>query len=382
MTFGLSNLNFSLNLNLIKVSLFIPNLHGGGAERVFINLAKIFSERGLSVNLVVGNSNGELINQIEDINLIDLESSSVVKAIIPLVRHLRKSKPDILMSAMPHANLAAIISVLLSGKKCKVISTVHENVFYALQHISLYEKFILYLLKIGYRFSDGFVAVSSGLLKSYEHFQRNSLPQKRRFIYNPIIKKLGSLNLMVRKPVSPNGTFRIISAGRLSFEKNFSLLINAFGLLEDKRNISLTIYGEGPERATLEILIKKLNLQDYINLPGYTHNLNEKFSESNLFIMTSIWEGFGNVLVEAMAAGCKVISTDCESGPREILGGGKYGDLIPVNDPIALANAIKEQLKHPEHLYRQEEMLSPFTFENIGNQYISLFTEILNVKNK
>ena len=144
MTFGVSVINLVLNHNHIKVSLFIPNLHGGGAERVFINLAKIFSGHGLSVELVVGNSNGELNKQIEGINLIDLRSSSVVRSIIPLVRHLRKSKPDILMSAMPHANLAAIISALLSGKKCKVVSTVHENVFFALQHISFYEKFILF----------------------------------------------------------------------------------------------------------------------------------------------------------------------------------------------------------------------------------------------
>ena len=357
-------------------------MQGGGAERVFINLAKILSGRGLSVELVVGNSEGELIKQIEDVNLIDLRSSSVVRSIIPLYRHLRKSKPDVLMSAMPHANLAAIISAVLSGKKCKVISTVHENVFFALQHISLYEKFILYILKVGYLFSDGFVAVSSGLLKSYESFQGKSLPEIRKFIYNPIIKEIDSPGLNVVKSKSPNETFRIVSAGRLSFEKNFSLLINAFSLLDDKRNITLTIYGEGPERTALEDLIGRLELQEHVCLPGYVHNLNEKFSESDLFVMTSIWEGFGNVLVEAMAAGCKVVSTDCESGPREILGGGKYGELVPVNDPIALANAIKKEINRPANSYSRKEMLSPFTFENIGNQYISLFSEVVNSKTK
>jgi glycosyltransferase involved in cell wall biosynthesis len=96
--------------------------------------------------------------------------------------------------------------------------------------------------------------------------------------------------------------------------------------------------------------------------------------------MTSIWEGFGNVLVEAMAAGCRIISTDCDSGPSEILGGGKYGVLVPVNDPISLANAIQCEKNNPRNSYSWEEMLSPFTFENIGNQYISLFSEVVNYK--
>lgn len=371
-----------LKLNKIKVSLFIPNLQGGGAERVFINLAKILLGRGLFVELVVGNSEGELIKQIEDINLVDLRSSSVVRSIIPLYRHLRKSKPDVLMSALPHANLAAIISVLLSGKKCKIISTVHENVFFALQHISLYEKFILYILKVGYLFSDGFVAVSSGLLNAYERFHGKSLPHIRKVIYNPIIKEINSQELNVIKPKSSKEFFKIVSAGRLSFEKNFSLLINAFSLLVDKRNITLTIYGEGPERKALEDLIERLELKEFIFLPGFTHNLNEKFSESDLFVMSSIWEGFGNVLVEAMAAGCKIISTDCESGPREILMGGKYGELVPVNDPIALANAIMKEMNNSGNSYSRKEMLSPFTFENIGNQYISLFSEVVNRKTR
>ncbi len=377
MTFGAVNLKAFSNPNHIKVSLFIPNLHGGGAERVFINLAKIFSERGLAVELVAGNSNGELVNQIENISMVDLRSSSVLKAIIPLVRHLRKSKPDILMSAMPHANLAAIIASLLSGRQCKVVSTVHENVFFALEHISLYEKFILYILKFGYHFSDGFVAVSTGLLKSYERFQGNSLPRIRKCIYNPIIKEFDSSDVTGSSRYPENGVYRIVSAGRLSFEKNFGLLINAFSLIEDKSNITLTIYGEGPEREVLERLIERLDLHNYISLPGYTHDLTRRFSESNLFVMTSIWEGFGNVLVEAMAAGCRVISTDCESGPREILGGGKYGQLVPVNDAIALANAITIEMNQPAQPFNREEMLSPFTFDNIGSQYISLFKEVL-----
>ncbi len=366
--------------NLTKVSLFIPNLHGGGAERVFINLAKILFRHGISVDLVVGNSVGELINDLEDLNMIDLESSSVHRSILPLARYLRTSKPDILISAMPHANLAALIASFISGKPCKVVSTVHENVFFALKYVSVYEKLILYILKFGYLFSDGFIAVSGGLLKSYEEFYGGSLPHLKTFIYNPIINDINPPDFMLSNSKHTDEIFQIISAGRLSIEKNFSLLINAFSLLENKSNIFLTIYGEGPERNALELLIKKLNLEQYVSLPGYTHNLDQKLRGSNLFVMTSIWEGFGNVLVEAMYAGCKIISTDCESGPREILRGGKYGDLVPVNDLMALAEAIRRQVNYIKPSYQSEEALAPFTFTNVGNQYLSFFKEVLRNK--
>lgn len=376
MIFGGQSLIVDLITNNIKLILFIPNLSGGGAERVFVNLAEIFTERGIDVELVVGNAVGELAPFVKNINVLDLRSSSVIRSIIPLMRHIQKSKPDILLSGMPHANLAAIIAIKLSRTKCRVIASVHENAFFAFQHISLYEKFILYSLKFAYFFCNGFTAVSRGLLKSSESYYKESLPQQRTSIYNPIIKDLTSINIAKYIPQKGNEKpYKIISAGRLSHEKNFRMLINAFSKLEDKRNFTLTIYGEGPERSALEKLISDLQLEELIKLPGYTHNLADELAQSDLFVMTSLWEGFGNVLVEALAAGCQVISSDCESGPREILSDGKYGQLIPVNDVDALVKAINKARSGPKPLF-DLDMLKPFTFKSVGDQYIKLFEAV------
>lgn len=373
--FGEQSLIVDLIPNNIKLILFIPNLSGGGAERVFVNLAEIFTERGIDVELVVGNAVGELAPFVKNIKVIDLQSSSVIRSIIPLIRHIQKSKPNIILSGMAHANLAAIIATKSSFTRCKVISSVHENIFFASKHISFYEKFILTSLKFAYFFCNGFTAVSRDLLISSERYYIYCLPHQRTFIYNPIIKDLGLINSRKFWYLDTGKPFKIISAGRLSLQKNFSVLIKAFSKLEDKRNFTLTIYGEGPERSALEKLISDLQLEELIKLPGYTHNLADELAQSDLFVMTSLWEGFGNVLVEALAAGCQVISSDCESGPREILSDGKYGQLIPVNDVDALVKAINKARSGPKPLFGLD-MLKPFTFKSVGNQYIKLFEAV------
>lgn len=376
MTFGVVIYQPVLKLNQIKVSLFIPNLHGGGAERVFINLTKILSGLGLSVELVVGNSEGDLNRQIEGINLIDLRSSSVVRAIIPLYRHLRKSKPDILMSAMPHANLAASIAVKFSFQKVKLICTVHENSFYSFQYISNYEKCILHAMKIGYSSVSGLVAVSAGLLRSQRDFYGKLLPQASTTIYNPIVPdEFITLPIRTSGNWSVESPFQVVSAGRLSFEKDFKTLISAFSLLPDIEKTRLIIYGEGAERPKLLALIEKLGIDKYVSLPGFTTNLNECLASSDVFVLSSKWEGFGNVIVEAIAAGCPVVSTNCESGPAEILVNGKYGQLVPVGDINKMALAIQAVREGNIEDFDTNEAIARFRFKSIGYSYQQFFDQ-------
>lgn len=357
-----------------KISLFIANLNGGGAERVFISLARIFVQQGFEVEFIVGIRSGQLATEVNDFTLIDLKANSAASSVLPLASHLRKNPPDILLSAMPHVNLAAIIAAKLSFRKLKVVCSVHENAFYSLEHVSFYEKMLLRLLKIAYYFSDGLIAVSKGLLESQLRFYGRSIPRFRRMIYNPIIENI-SLVMPLRPIVAApaRGKFKIISAGRLSFEKDFSSLIRSFSLLSDVANISLTIFGEGPERANLEELVSKLKLEKNVFLPGFSNDLRSQFISSDLFIMSSIWEGFGNVLVEAMAAGCPVISTDCESGPKEILDNGNYGKLVPVGNVNEMRAAIEEARSGNVPVFDTKEAVQRFTFETIGLQYLSFF---------
>ena len=365
------------NFPFRKISLFIPNLDGGGAERVFINLARIFKNNGFEVNLVVGIQKGSLTGCVDDIDIIDLQSESVSKALFPLVRYLSKNKPDIIMSAMPHANLATIIAVTMSSAKSRIICTVHEDAFSVLQYLSGYDKFILKVMKYMYRFSHGIVTVSNGLLQSQRKFYGNSLPNKQTAIYNPIITDQSAIT-QLRIPENKGTSekpFNIITAGRLRFEKDFSTLIKAFSLLPDKENVRLTIYGEGPEREKLNRLIKDLSLEEHVSMPGFSNDINTCFRASDLFILSSIWEGFGNVIVEAMAAGCPVIATDCRSGPREILEDGKYGYLTCVGDYTEIAGYIELVRAGEIEKFNTKKAVERFMFTNIGLQYLNFFKE-------
>ncbi len=362
----------SENFSFKKISLFIPNLYGGGAERVFISLANIFSKAGFEVELITGIKEGQLASQVDNLTVIDLKARSIARSIIPLTKHLRKNPPDILLSALPHANLAAIIAATASRKKMKVVCSVHENVFYSFSRISAYEKMILQMLKAVYRLSHGIVAVSQGLLDSQISFYKKTLPRHQQKIFNPIVENLSTV-VPFRKPGGTKENFRIISAGRLSVEKDFITLIRSFSLLTNRENVTLTIFGEGPERQKLEELVEELGLGQHVFLPGFSNDIRSQFIASDLFIMSSIWEGFGNVLVEAMAAGCPIISTNCESGPPEILAGGKFGKLVPVGDFEAMARAIERFRKGDVLLFNTEAAVARFTFDVIGAEYLQFF---------
>jgi len=363
-----------------KICLFIPNLNGGGAERVFVNLSRIFMGYGFSVDLVVGSKTGSLACKVEDINVIDLASNGVLKSIIPLMKYLTAKKPDIILSAMSHANLAAIIAHKLSSSKCKIICTVHEDAFSVMEHISKHDKLVLRLMKFGYGFVNGIIAVSQGLLESQRKFYKASLPTNQVSIYNPIIPNSSNIikQRVSKKSWSSNSPFKIVSAGRLNNQKDFDTLIKAFSKLPDYKNTRLTIYGEGPERENLLKLIKILELEEYVSLPGFTNDINTVFLHSDLFVLTSIWEGFGNVIVEAMAAGCPVIATNCKSGPSEILDNGRYGYLVPVKDVQEIAKSIVLVQNGNLIHFNTQQALQRFLFENVGLHYLNFFEKCYN----
>ncbi len=167
--------------------------------------------------------------------------------------------------------------------------------------------------------------------------------------------------------------------------KNFSLLIQAFSIALKRvfrviiNKPELYILGEGHEKENLESLISELKLQDKVFLPGFVDNPSEILSSANLFVLSSNREGFGNVLVEALSCGLPLISTDCPSGPSEILKNGQLGKLVPVNDVKSMTDAIIEAINNPDkYSTREERMLraKDFSVENVVNQYELLFENI------
>jgi glycosyltransferase involved in cell wall biosynthesis len=366
----------------MKVALFLPSLHGGGAERVFINLARALKPLVSSVDLLVASFEGEYAREVDDINVIDLGVSRVANSIWPLTGYLRKKKPDILLSAMPHANLASVIAAKLASSGVRVIVSVHEDVLQRLRIASIKDYFMLYATKFGYRFANGIIGVSSGSLESERIFLGKSFPFLNCVIFNPILNKSDVISPLriIGKNYEENKVLIIATAGRLSYEKDHKTLIRAFAQLCTERNCILIIYGEGPMREDLETLVLELGISKKVSFPGFESNLRDKLRQVDIFVLSSRWEGFGNVLVEAISSGCNIVSTDCPNGPREILAGGRYGLLSPVCDSTALAYSIGLAIDGQGPVFDTSQFVKPYISDVVATEYVNFFKKCYDAK--
>ena len=361
----------------MKIALFLPSLCGGGAERVFINLARGLTPLVESIDLVVASNIGEYANKVDDIHIIDLKAGRIANAILPLAKYLRAEQPTVLMAAMPHANLAALLANKLAGGHTKIVVSTHEDAFQRCQIGSIKDRATLQATKFGYRYAHALVAVSVGTLASERRFLGKAIPSINRVIANPILSSSDDVVPLRHLDGSQinNKEFLIVSAGRLSYEKDYELLLHAFARLSVNNTCRLVVYGEGPMRRELENLAVRLDVAHQVSLPGFTANLSDALRQADVFVLSSRWEGFGNVLVEALASGCMVVSTDCPSGPREILDGGRFGLLAPLGDIDGLVKTIQLALDGYGPVFDTTQAVSPYRLDLIVGKYIALFKE-------
>lgn len=336
-----------------KVCIFIPSLAGGGAERVMVTLANGFVERNVHVDLVVGSATGPYRADLSSkVRLVDLGQRRVARCLGPLATYLRQERPSALLSALTHSNVIAVIAARLARAGIRVVVSEHN-------HLSLAQgrdksprvRFLRQIARRTHRMADGIVAVSEGVaddLVSYMGIKKN----KVKVVYNPAVSPevhRRSQETVNHAWFNPGEPPVIIGVGRLVPQKDFPLLLRAFAKVKEKREARLIILGEGPLKDDLESLVVKLRLSSDVELLGFVDNPYAYMRKSALFVLSSAWEGFGNVLVEAMACGTPVVSTDCPSGPAEILEGGKWGRLTAVGDVQALSDAINEALEDRTH---------------------------------
>jgi len=301
----------------------------------------------------------------------------VLTSVPGLVSYLRREKPMVLLSALEHANVVVIFARFLSCISTNIILSVHSPLSISLKSSNtLIEKMMPSLVKMSYSKAFKVVAVSRGVsrdLISNFGLQEN----KVRTIYNPIINSelydLGQENIFHRW-FEPQQLPVILAVGRLSLEKDYPTLIRAFQRVRQQRSVRLLILGEGGERSKLESLVKVLGLGEDVELPGFVRNPYAMMRKASCFVLPSLFEGFGNVLVEALAMGCPVVSTDCPTGPNEILEGGKWGTLVPVGDYEAMAVAILEKLDvdRKDNSPLMNSYLERFELEEILLQYLDM----------
>lgn len=362
------------------LTIFLSDLGGGGAERVMVNLANGFAQQGKSIDLVLVYKIEQYLSQIHpSVRVINLGCSKLLKSLPLLISYLNQEKPKILLSALEDTNIIAICATKLATVNTKVVVTVHNHLSSEVDHATnLKRKFVPYFLRWFYPYANSVVAVSKGVASDLVKWTGLSL-DKIKAIYNPIITP----DLQIKQHEIPNHPWLnqkqvpvILGIGRLHPQKDFPTLIHAFALVRSQRPAKLIILGEGSQRNQLEQLINQLNLTDDIHITGFVQNPYAYMSKASLCVLSSAWEGFGNVIVEAMAVGTPVVSTDCTSGPGEILANGKYGELVPVGDIEKMAEAIIQTLNHPLDSAILQQRAKVFSLEAATTQYEQLFCQL------
>lgn len=353
-------------------------MEAGGAERVILNLAREFSDRSFQVDLLVAEARGPFIAQIpQGVRLIDFAVGRVSKAIFPLVKYLRQERPNVLLAAMDHTNIVASVARWIARVDTKVVATVHVPPRHSLLDRSggWRRHLVPHLAALTYGSCHAVVAVSHGVAKDLS-IRFPQIRGKLTVIHNPVItlEFLISANKPVVHPWFELGKPPIIlGVGGLRPEKSFDVLIRAFALLHQKRELRLVILGEGTERRRLESLAHQLQVAHSLWMPGFVNAPASYMKRSSVFVLSSSFEGFGNVLVESMALGTPVVSTDCPYGPGEILERGAYGTLVPVGDPAALAVAIRDTLDNPSCSEMIMNRAREFSSLRIAERYLELF---------
>ncbi len=344
---------------------------------MMLNLAEGLSSMDCSVDLItVKTASAYLNSPLEGIKLVNLGVSHTFGGVMPLVRYLRQHRPAALLAAKDRANIVAVLANAISRTRTRLILRMGTTVSAALEgKRPLKEKLWYTRMRLFYPHANAVVAVSKGVAAD---LMRNAglTPSLIHVIPNPVItpKLLNLAEETLNHPWFKDGAPPVIlGVGRLTKQKDFPTLIKAFAKVRESFQCRLVILGEGQDRPKLEALITDLGIRSDTFLPGFVHNPYPYFKRASLFVLSSVWEGSPNVLTEALALGTPVVSTDCPSGPKEILQGGRFGPLVRVGDAEALSEAMLHMLRNPLEKSFLKSAVRDYTLGESTKQYLKLF---------
>ncbi|MGF1641749.1 MAG: glycosyltransferase [Rhodospirillales bacterium] len=388
-----------------RIALVTRCLDGGGIQRSLITMGAVFAERGFDVDLLVGDASGPMREACPpSIRLVALPISPVLKArawlvaadpagaraIWPLlvgpgprmIRHLPalvgylgRWRPDALVAAGTQSNVGVILARRIAGGTTRIaVSERNAMSVVARRGRGGFRRSYPGIARRLYPLADAVVAVSHAVaddLASLDVLPRQSIAA----VYNPVVTP--GLDALIAAPIDhpwldDDGAPVVLGVGRLHRQKDFPTLIRAFARIAARRDARLVILGEGEERGRLEALSRSLGIAERISLPGFVANPFPWMARAGVLVLSSVLEGFGRVLTEAMACGCPVVSADCPGGPREILGHGRYGRLVPVGDDRALAEAVLATLGHPPTRAALRRRAARFTAHACADRYLEL----------
>lgn len=351
----------------------------GGIERVHLNLAAAFLRKGLEVDIVMLKKRGEFLSQIPAaVRVVELPSAGSWRRLRDNISdYLLHRRPTVLVASTEHLCVFALWARAGINSDSRIVVNVQTQSApeQARRERWKHRWFIPLFMRRYYRQAHAIIAVSEGVAE--ETARIAWLPRERvQVIYNPSVTD--ELFDRARQPpahpwLTDDGPPVVLAAGRLVDQKDFPTLLRAFAVLRRRRDARLLILGEGPRRAALEALVRQLGIADEVAMPGFVDNPYACMARARLFVLSSAWEGLPLVLGEALACGCPVVSTDCPSGPREVLDRGSYGRLVPVGDGDALAGAMLEALDAPHHPESLRFRARDFHVDGIAEAYLDAF---------
>jgi glycosyltransferase involved in cell wall biosynthesis len=339
-----------------SLAVYVPHLRQGGGELSMLRLASGLARRGLAVDLVVHSLQGAEVAPPPGLGVVELGHASTLGSVRALSRWLAERRPRWLLSAFPHTNVAAVAAVALAarqGAACRSVVSEHAPLSLQIRRQGTWRyRALPPLVRWAYPRADAVVAVSEGVRRDLLGLVGSALQPRLHTIANPVLDAAPAAPDAAATPVHPwlqDAALRVVlSVSRLSPEKDIPMLLQAFAQLHRQRpQARLLIAGDGPERAALQAAIDTLGLGARVQLAGRVQGPQAWMRRAAVLALASQYEGFGNVLVEALASGCAVVATDCPVGPREILADGRWGTLVPVGDAAAMAAALQRAIDAP-----------------------------------
>lgn len=351
----------------MKIAVISARFAISGVPLAQLRLAKALVGKGHSVDLIYGFLiPGNTFPKAAGISIIEFGKPRVIKMLPLLIQYLKAEKPEIIFSAGDHLNVIVLIAAILSRSTAKISCSSRVTPFDTYSSVPFTKRWLLKQIMLATEWrADVLTCVSKDMVKQYQQlfpFSRHTC------VYNIVERDTFEpcLAAFIDEPwlTSKSGPM-LVAAGSLVPWKGFVDLINAMSFVVKKSDAKLIILGDGPMRNELEDLILALGLGGAIKLLGSVEDPLIYFSRCEVFVLSSYVEGLPNVLVEAMMCGCTPVSTNCPTGPSEVLGRGEFGYLVPVGVPSALADGILAAIDRPIPRQSLSEAIQPFTTEAV-----------------
>ncbi|MGF1641748.1 MAG: glycosyltransferase [Rhodospirillales bacterium] len=373
----------------MHIGLFLSSLSGGGAQRRILNLARGFSERDHRVDVIVGDADGPFRSRVpaaarivclgsrcSRLPLLRDRRGLWVPAMMPsLARYLMDRRPGVVLSTSTPANLTVLAARAVVGSETPVVVSVNVHLSASTdRRCKPYGPIVRWLAARAYRRADAIVAISEGLatdLAATTGIARDRIAVIDNPVDIPDIRRAAAV--AIDHPwLRPGEPPVLLAVGKLKAQKDIPTLLRAFARIVDRRPARLVVLGEGEECGRLKALADRLKIAHAVAMPGFVANPHAWMARASVFVLSSAWEGLSNALLEALACGCPVVSTDCPSGPRHVLADGTYGRLVPVGDDAAMAAAILSVLDDPPASDRQRRRAAAFSFDRAVRRYLEV----------